>query len=781
MRSRYILPLIPGILFSGAGAAEAAKVKAPAAPTNLTVKAVGVNSFKLDWKDNSTDETGWEVLVAMKGGKPSRYVLVPSPNITTYTLSTVNNELPGKELVFQLRAYKVVDGKEKFSKKSTIVSAKALPKSTFGAPTNLKAKTVNDGQILLTWKDNSSSENGYQIEYRPTKSKKWEALGVIPANTKFRIPSYDYDPNTSYSFRVRAYKGNPVSVTAYSKVAKAKTKKFQAPTKFAVTSEGDGQFAFKWKDNSSIEAGYELERKVGTGAFTVQGSVGPNVSSTTPVAFNPNTAYQFRLRGFRYVETKKVYTSYSNTVSIKSTYLKTPTSVAAKAVSDTSATVTWKDQSKRETGYEIRYRQVGSGAYSSGSAAANAGTFTATGLIPGKNYEFQVRAVMSGFLSPTYYSTYSSTATTLTKDGIAGNLNPPIFRGTSFSYLVDASRASQLNSLTVTGLPAGLSYNPANRMITGTTTEEGVKTVALKATFKDGSVISRDLKLRIIRPEEAPVVVASIPSVSVGVGSTSNVDLAGKFSDPDTASAARFTTSKGVFDIILYSLATPGTVDNFLDYVDAGRYNDTFFHRSVVDTTNKLHILQGGGFKYTSTDGFKSVTKYTTTVTNEPGISNRRGTVAMAKTPNNPNSASSEFFVNADDVNASNLDEQNGGFTVFGRVPESGLDVIDAIQDLPTRSYSISGLAGDFSKMPMNAATAPAVMEPDKLVKVTSVAAAPILTYSVTSANEAVATATVSANKIVVTGVAAGSTTLTVTATDLDGETVSQTVTVTVP
>ena len=154
----------------------------------------------------------------------------------------------------------------------------------------------------------------------------------------------------------------------------------------------------------------------------------------------------------------------------------------------------------------------------------------------------------------------------------------------------------------------------------------------------------------------------------------------------------------------------------------------------------------------------------------------------MAKVANNPDSATSEFFVNVNDVNAENLDTQNDGFSVFGRVTNAGMQVIQAIHDLPTHPYSIPPFgAGPFENVPMNATTAPAYIEPDKLVKINSVSAAPILTYEVNSANSAVASATITGTQITITGVAAGSTSIGVTATDLEGNSVSQNIAVTVP
>lgn len=158
----------------------------------------------------------------------------------------------------------------------------------------------------------------------------------------------------------------------------------------------------------------------------------------------------------------------------------------------------------------------------------------------------------------------------------------------------------------------------------------------------------------------------------------------------------------------------------------------------------------------------------------------------MAKIGGDPNSATSEWFVNVNNnsgVPPLGLDFQNGGFTVFGRVPAAGMAVVDQISALPTHNYTISfGTSTlNLTDVPVNAVTAPAILDPAQLVKIISVGAAPILTYEVLSQNTTIATASLTGTDITITGVAQGSTTVQVKATDLDGNTVTQDVSVTVP
>ena len=138
-------------------------------------------------------------------------------------------------------------------------------------------------------------------------------------------------------------------------------------------------------------------------------------------------------------------------------------------------------------------------------------------------------------------------------------------------------------------------------------------------------------------------------------------------------------TNQGSMLVELYEDATPMTVDNFLNYVNDGDYVNTFFHRSADLTTGEDFVIQTGGFTtpYThfySTNYFLDVPT-DPAVQNEPGISNSEGTVAMAKVDGDPNSATSQFFINMRNNGAepAYLDTQNGGFTVFGRVPDMTL------------------------------------------------------------------------------------------------------------
>tara|TARA_Y100001960_G_C14585157_1_gene782772 strand:+ start:303 stop:1055 length:753 start_codon:yes stop_codon:yes gene_type:complete len=160
------------------------------------------------------------------------------------------------------------------------------------------------------------------------------------------------------------------------------------------------------------------------------------------------------------------------------------------------------------------------------------------------------------------------------------------------------------------------------------------------------------------------------------------------------ATIVEFQTSQGSFQVNLFDQTTPKTVENFMKYVNADRYQDVIFHRLEPN-----FVLQGGGFFYEGSIPLSQVESFGN-VDNEPVYSNVRGTIAMAKLAGDPNSASSQWFFNLKD-NSANLDVQNGGFTVFGQVIGDGMDIVDKIAKLercgsiPLVDYSQEKCADD--------------------------------------------------------------------------------------
>ena len=136
-------------------------------------------------------------------------------------------------------------------------------------------------------------------------------------------------------------------------------------------------------------------------------------------------------------------------------------------------------------------------------------------------------------------------------------------------------------------------------------------------------------------------------------------------------------TSKGDIVIELYPDEAPQSVENFLQYVDNGFYENTLFHRVIPG-----FMIQGGGF---DTSMQRKATLAPIQNEADNGLSNDRGTIAMART-NDPHSATSQFFINSVDntfLNHSGKNPQGWGYAVFGAVAE-GMEVVVAISAVRT-------------------------------------------------------------------------------------------------
>jgi len=157
-----------------------------------------------------------------------------------------------------------------------------------------------------------------------------------------------------------------------------------------------------------------------------------------------------------------------------------------------------------------------------------------------------------------------------------------------------------------------------------------------------------------------------------------------------TAGAARaanpvvvIETSMGNIKVELLEDKSPVTVKNFLDYVDAKFYDGTIFHRVMgKENSERDFMVQGGGFE----PGMKQKTAKAP-IKNEAGngVSNTRGTLAMART-SDPDSATAQFFINVTDntfLDRKGNSPQGAGYAVFGKVIE-GMDVVDKIKAVKT-------------------------------------------------------------------------------------------------
>lgn len=332
-------------------------------------------------------------------------------------------------------------------------------------------------------------------------------------------------------------------------------------------------------------------------------------------------------------------------------------------------------------------------------------------------------------------------------------------QGTAGPFTVLGNAAANTSSITLTGASAGTTYQFQLRSFLNPGPEYSVYVGPATTTTPPWLLPPAPV---------APTAGPALPPRTFPLGTNPPaIGFGTLFADPDVASAARLTTDLGNIDFVFFPGSAPLTVANFLGYLNRGDFTNTIFHRSVPG-----FIIQAGAFR---ADATGSAVTTLPPILNEPSISNLRGTVSMARN-SVIDSATNQFFINLADNGANgvnNLDTgtfSNNGFTVFARVAGNGMSVADAIAALPTRNYST--INGAFTDTPVRG-TPPDSYDPTTLVRISNVAAVSPLSYSVTSSSPTIATASLTGTNLTLSPLKSGTSTITLTATDLDNQNAS--------
>jgi cyclophilin family peptidyl-prolyl cis-trans isomerase len=282
-----------------------------------------------------------------------------------------------------------------------------------------------------------------------------------------------------------------------------------------------------------------------------------------------------------------------------------------------------------------------------------------------------------------------------------------------------------------------------------------------------------------------PVLNHPLSDLSGNLSTPATVDLNAAFGTEEIDDqVVRFTSQFAVdgeamvMDMALFRNRTPITRQNFLQYVTDGDYVDSFIHRSIPG-----FVIQGGAANIVNSEIGSVPTD--PPIVNEFGISNTLGTISMAKLDGDPNSATSQWFVSLG-ANTDNLDHQNGGFTVFGRLTQETLSNALSFGNpalFPTFNYG-----GIFSELPLWNTHVPGSLQTTEFILFPTVELVPLpagqaaeeltLDYSIVgNSNPAVAAASITGGMLhlVPQPGQSGNTTLTIRATDSVGNAVEDT------
>jgi len=385
-------------------ASATTKPTAPLAPANLAATTVSNTKINLTWEDKATNEDSFKIDRKLGATGAFAPIAVLGANVTAFADTGL---APNTGYFYRVRA-KNSGGSSGYSNDA---GATTLPNRPL-APLNLKAVTVSQTQINLTWADSAKNEIGFKLERASTSSAQGSPAGdyvqiaVLGANIK-NYSDTGLAQDTEYFYRVRAY--NSGGHSDYSAVAGAITLPNipKPPAQVTAITKTSAQIDLVWADSSNNESGFKIERKTGlAGTFAEIGTVAANVTKYSSTELNAITRYFFRVRAHNRGG-QSIYSNVAEATTLPKAPL-TPNGLAAVPLPNFQVDLAWLDNSANEDSFQIERKLGGSTGSPAGVYAqiAQLGkdikNYRDSGVLASALYFYRVRALNSG--GPSGYS-----------------------------------------------------------------------------------------------------------------------------------------------------------------------------------------------------------------------------------------------------------------------------------------------------------------------------------------------------------------------------------------
>lgn len=393
----------------------------PPVPTGLAATPVSISQINLSWMDSGATELGYRIQQSADGVNNWGELAQTAANVTTYS----HTNLVDNTTYF----YRVIAFNDSGSSAPSNTASATTP---LEPPASLAAVAASQTLVNLTWTDNTNNEVGFRVERCLGSScSNYVEIGSAGQNaTGFADASAAAD--STYSYRVRAYYG--ANYSGYSGKASTTTPPYApaAPGGLDAVASSDDQIDLTWTDNSSNESGFRIERSLdGATSWTQAGANSANDTTFSNSGLADYTLYYYRVLAYN-----SGGSSQPSNLASATTELGQPTNLTATAVSQARIDLAWKDNSSKESGYQIErcQGQNCAGFVQVGAVGSSATSYNVTALASDTPYTFRVRATAGGVASD-----YSNTAWAATLP------NPPLAPGGLVVSLDSGAPQSQLN------------------------------------------------------------------------------------------------------------------------------------------------------------------------------------------------------------------------------------------------------------------------------------------------------------------------------------------------
>ena len=267
--------------------------------------AISPTAVKLDW--NRNDKVTGYIIEQYKGGKWTQIAVTKNNTTLTFTVKGLADATPYS---FRIKTYKNADGKTNYSGYTT-VKAETPP----AAVKKARVTSTTATWITLEWERNANV-TGYAIEQY--KGGKWTQIAVTKNNTTLKFIVKGLNPDTKYSFRIRAYKTNGTKTTYGGYVSMAGTTRIANVAKFNATALSQVAVKLIWSRNT-IASGYVIEQYKGGKWTQINVIKDKNVTTMVVAPLAKGTTYSFRMKSFKTVDGSNRFSEY---ISAKATTAK---------------------------------------------------------------------------------------------------------------------------------------------------------------------------------------------------------------------------------------------------------------------------------------------------------------------------------------------------------------------------------------------------------------------------------------------------------------------------
>ncbi len=347
----------------------------PTAPSGVSVTTTGSTSVSVAWSDESSDETGFTVEHRTGAGEWTSGATTAADAES----AAVAGLLASTAYDFRVLAVNVHG-----SSPSGVVSLTMPP----AAPTGLAAAAATNTSATLTWRDASSDETSFVVEYRAAGSQGWTTFATEAGANATTLTVTGLVAGTSYEFRVFA-KHSANGLSSPSNVASVgTTAPPAAPTGLTVTASGSTSVSVSWTEASTDETGFEVEYRTGGDPWATGATVEAGVTAVTVTGLSPATAYDFRVAS---VNANGRSPGFPLSLTMPPAAVSDLTGAPTAA---TSVTLSWTVNSTGETSFQVEYRPARTEDWTIFATEFPAGATTAvvTGLAAGTSYDFRVYA-----------------------------------------------------------------------------------------------------------------------------------------------------------------------------------------------------------------------------------------------------------------------------------------------------------------------------------------------------------------------------------------------------